>query len=152
MVRGKYIQGINNLQEIADLRKEIFQQELGYRALGALTDQDELAVHAVAYFEEQIVAMGRIIFDKERFLISHIAVKKEFRNQFYGDFVLKMLINKAVLSKANSVVALSLPEKTGFFETIGFEKEQKQYCLDGIVYEQLYLGADKLHSCSGCNL
>lgn len=152
MVRGKYIEGIENLTEIQALRQSVFKEELGLDALAAFDDSDAFAVHALCYDEKEAPAgIGRITFDGKRFDISHIAIRKDLRGQEYGDFVLKMLINKAAIANADTIYALSLPEQSGFFEKVGFKKTGTQQTIQGITYDDLILSGSLMHMCKGCN-
>lgn len=150
MVRGKYFEGPEHLEQIRALREEIFGRELGLNCLAGLDETDAFAVQAVAFdFDDSIAGIGRITFDGKRFDISHIAIRKDLRGQEYGDFVLKMLINKAVLSNASEIHALSLPEAVGFFESVGFKNENTPSVIDGVSYENLLLSGSLMHNCCG---
>ncbi len=151
MVRGKYLEGKEHLAQIAALRKEVFGEEPGHALLAELDEIDTYAVQAVAYDEkDEVVGTGRITFDGDRFEISHIVVKKESRGQGYGDFVMKMLINKAALANASAIYASVLPEAKGFYEKCGFVSEGTTSEPCGVACEDMVLTGAKMHSCCGC--
>lgn len=105
MIEGKYLSGQEDLSEVYELRREVLQQELGLEEELDLDGQDEWAVHAVACQGETAVAEGRILFDGEHYSISHVAVRRELRRQGYGDFVVRLLINRAMLAGAQELYA-----------------------------------------------
>lgn len=117
MIEGKYLSGQEDLSEVYELRREVLQQELGLEEELDLDGQDEWAVHAVACQGETAVAVGRILFDGEHYSISHVAVRRELRRQGYGDFVVRLLINRAMLAGAQELYAQVLlpgmPEAAG---------------------------------------
>lgn len=105
MIEGNYLSGQDDLSEVFELRREVLQQELGLAEELDLDGQDEWAVHAVARQGGTAVAVGRILFDGEHYSISHVAVRRELRRQGYGDFVVRLLINRAMLAGAQELYA-----------------------------------------------
>lgn len=128
MIRGKLLSYGDDLKEVYGIRKEVFVKELGLSKEEEFDFEDSSAVHVVVYDEKLIhqkeqltpVATGRITYDGEVCEIAHISVLKEYRNQEYGDFALRMLINRAMISGIEEIVLYSPKNIVAFFERVGF--------------------------------
>ena len=162
MIQGKYLAGKDDLGPVYELRKEVFQRELGLAAEMDRDGKDDLAVHAIACLGENTVAAGRIFFDGERFTISHVAVKKEFRRQGYGDFVVRLLINRAMLAGVDDIyadvrmadiqeegdaLALKRQPAQALLEKIGFAVSGEPYEEGGCIWLPMCLKKESLHKC-----
>jgi len=128
-IQGKYIYaGDSEMKQVFEIRKKVFQEEQGVPYELERDDKDAFAVHAAAYEigstdreeTKKIVAVGRIIFDGDSYKIGRIAVLKEERGKDYGDFVVKMLIQKAFLNGGKEVYVDSQEHAVGFYKKIGF--------------------------------
>lgn len=150
MIRGKYLSGRDDLSEIYQLREAVFQKELGFPAELERDGYDGLAIHAIAYDEKRPAATGRILFDGEIYRMSRVAVKDEFRGKGYGEFIVRMLINKALLSGAREIYVSTLAGGRGMFERIGFEVCGQEYENGGLIYLPMWLPAEKLNKCCQC--
>ena len=75
--------------------------------------------------EKYNVAAGRLVLDLEndRFYVDNICVLEEFRAKKYGEFVLRMLADKASQCRAEFIWAdVSGSDAKGFFEKMLFEE------------------------------
>ena len=88
--------------------------------------------------EEIPVATGRLIFLENWFKIGRIAVKKECRGKHYGDFVVRMLLDKAFSMGAKEVFVGAQAHAISFYERIGFVKQEEEY------YEETMYDNDQL--------
>lgn len=150
MIEGKYLSGNDDLSQVYELREEVFQRELGFRKELEVDGYDKLSIHAIAYENGMPAATGRILFDGEIYRISRVAVKKAFRGKGYGDFVVRMLINKALTSGAQEIYTSTLLDGKKMFETIGFEVSGEAYENGGLTYLPMWLKSENLHKCCGC--
>lgn len=150
MIRGKYLSGDDDLSEVYQLREAVFQRELGFPKELERDGYDKLAIHAVACEGEVTVATGRILYDGEIYRISRVAVRADYRGSGYGDFVVRMLINKAMLSGAQEIYVSTLEAGRGMFEKIGFEVCGEAYENGGLVYLPMWIRLDNLHKCCDC--
>lgn len=80
------------------------------------------------------MATGGITFDGESYRIQEVAVLPEFRRKKYGDFIVRLLIDKAMLSGAQTIEADVLQGAEVLFQEVGFaeagtwyEKEGRQW-------------------------
>lgn len=150
MIEGKYLSGKDDLSRIYELRREVLQQELGIPAGLDSDGRDEWAVHAIACQGQMTAAVGRILFDGERYIISHVAVQRELRRQGYGDFVVRLLINRALLAGAQELYADALSANgQALLEKIGFVPCGEPQESDGLRYVPMCLKKESLHKC--CN-
>ncbi len=147
MIQGRYMTEKDDLSQLFQLRKTVFKEELGLPPELDQDGQDSWGIHAVAYQGEALAATGRILFDGEDYRISHVATVKDYRKQGYGDFIVRMLINKALLANASQIYADTLPEGRGLLEAIGFETCGETYEKGGHTWLPMYLKTENLHKC-----
>lgn len=134
MVQGRLLSYGDNLHEVFSIRKRVFVDELGISEENEFDDQENEAIHVLVYKSDQLnnaqkdvnntenisVATGRIVYDGEKCIIGNVAVLKEYRGKEYGDFTVKMLLNKAFTAGINEVTVYSFQNTVGFFEKVGF--------------------------------
>ncbi|MEI3338635.1 MAG: GNAT family N-acetyltransferase [Eubacterium sp.] len=148
MVFGKFISGKDDLRQVQEIRQKVFAEELGLTMLGEMPD--EFCMHALAYEGEQPVGMGRIMYDGDRFTIAGIAVLPEYRGQKYGDFLARLLIDKAMMSNAQEIYLDALSGTESFFGKLGFEVCGAEYDNLGGSWIPMILHTDQIHKCCNC--
>jgi ribosomal protein S18 acetylase RimI-like enzyme len=124
LIQGKLLSHGNDLSDVYMIRRKVFIEEMKIPETDEYDGQDDLAMHVIVYEEagsKQAVATGRIIFDGESCQIDHVAVLKEFRNRQYGDFAVRMLLNKAFTSGIHVVRSMVCFDSVAFFEKLGFK-------------------------------
>ncbi|MBP1753922.1 MAG: GCN5-related N-acetyltransferase [Firmicutes bacterium] len=132
LVEGKLLSYRSDLSEVYRIRQNVFIDEMGICKEDEFDGQDDMAMHVIVYEESgsrNAVATGRICFDGTNCEIGHIAVLKEYRKRKYGDFAVRMLINKAIIAGIKEIVCYSFQESVSFFQTIGFHLDS-----DEIIY------------------
>jgi N-acetylglutamate synthase-like GNAT family acetyltransferase len=149
MVRGKYIEGQTEVPEVEAVRRCVFVEEYGF-CTEPMEEADAFRIHAVAYDNETVAGVGSISFDGERFEISHVAVLPQYRGQQYGDFIVRMLVNKAILANASEIYTCTTKQTCPFFETIGFEKGEEAEERGKMPFYEMCLPSGKLKTCCGC--
>ena len=150
MVRGKFFSGQDDLTEIKRIRKLVFQEELGISEAVEDDGRDDYCMHVLAFDGDIPVATGRISYDGWDFEISKVAVLKEQRGKKYGDFIVRMLIDKAMMSNAQQVKADIFEDVVPFFETIGFKVEGDAGEFAGRKLCQAVLNTADIHKCCSC--
>jgi len=155
-IQGKILKPGDELKEAIDIRKKVFVEEYGIAYDKEFDDLDMLAIHAVAYESEDAsekgkrgngkiaVATGRIVFDGENCKIDKIAVLKEYRNKKYGDFIVRLLLNKAFMSGIDEVNVDAFVSSEGFFKKLGFEKVSEEFSENGIKMYKMTINSKKL--------
>ncbi|MFU0827719.1 MAG: N-acetyltransferase domain-containing protein [Lachnoclostridium sp.] len=130
MVQGKYLHYGDDLSEVMNIRRKVFVEEQGISEEEEFDEYDDQAIHALVYDvnnEKRPVATGRVYYDGNHYRIGKIAVLKEERGKYYGDFVVRLLINKAFLSGAEEVVVSAQKKVVPFYEKIGFKTYGESY-------------------------
>ena len=74
----------------------------------------------------------------------------EFRRKKYGDFIVRLLIDKAMMSGAQMINADVLQEAVPLFETVGFTASGALYEKDGKQWLPMQLQAESIHKCCNC--
>ena len=123
MIQGKLIPRHDNLAEVLRIWQEVFIDEGIIPAemiQGATVDN---TIHALVYEGVDVscpVAAGRLSMEKDSAKIELVAVLQKFRGKEYGDFVVRMLLDKAVNSGAKNITVIAPEPLTGFFQKQGF--------------------------------
>lgn len=105
MVFGKLVSGSEKneqMQQVTDIRNAVLGQEL---QLPIKEEPDAFCMYALAYEGETPVATGGISFDGASYQMKEVAVLPEFRRKKYGDFIVRLLIDKAMMSGAQMIKA-----------------------------------------------
>lgn len=152
MVEGRYVMTTQDMGDLKKIWRQVFIEEYGWPPEMLDLDEEKLLLHAVVYEGEkkQPVAAGTIEYGEDAFLISNVAVVAEKRNRLYGDFVLRMLVNKAVVSGGMPVRAEVTREAEKLFETVGFTACGVRYEKNGITLCPYELPLSNVKSCCSC--
>lgn len=91
---------------------------------------DKNEIKGVVLAQNRTVATGRLYWENQIYYIDDITVCKEEQGKGYGDFIVRMLVNKAFREGTREVITYSPYRLAAFFEKIGFklaknEREEK---------------------------
>jgi len=129
----------DDLTEVINIRSKVFVEEFRIPYNLEFDYMDDFAVHAIAYektdhamqnnctTEKLAVATGRLFFDGDECWLDKVAVLKEYRGKEYGDFIVRLLLNKAFMAGIKSVNINSFITSEAFFEKIGFVKNGDEF-------------------------
>lgn len=152
MICGRYYLGLERMEEIAPIRRKVFGTEQGISEDIIFDETDETAIHALAYKDINRtipVASGRLYkTEKGDYKIGRIAVVKEERGQGFGDFIVRMLVDKALMMGADRVIVGSQPHAVRFYEKIGFRPTGETYVEAGIEHTLLEIRQNTI--CKAC--
>lgn len=153
MICGRYYLGLDHMEEIAPICREVFVSELEFPENIIFDETDETAVQAVVYkdIDRTIpVGVGRLCrTDEEKaYKIGRIAVKKEERGQGFGDFIVRMLVDKGLMMGADRVVTDAQSHVIKFFEKIGFRPTGETYTEADKEYTVMEIRQDTI--CKAC--
>lgn len=153
MICGRYYLGLDHMNEIAPIRLEVFGEEQGIKEDIIFDETDEVAVHAIVYKDINRtipVGAGRLYKtdNGEEYKIGRIAVKKEERGQGFGDFIVRMLVDKALMMGADRVLVGSQPHAVAFYEKIGFRPTGEKYVEAGIEHTVMEIRQNTI--CKAC--
>lgn len=130
LIEGKLLSSGEDLSEAYDIRKKVFIEELGLLKNLVFDEYDNLAIHAVVFQglnQHKAIATGRIFYDGEICWLGLIAVLKEYRGNQYGDFIVRLLINKAFTSGITNINVKVLKCSWEFFKKIGFKQDSEEF-------------------------
>jgi GNAT superfamily N-acetyltransferase len=117
MIRGRYLSIMDDLSDVIHMRKEIFNTDID--------KNDDLAVNVIVFDKEIPVGTGRIILDSDgNFIIDKVGVLEEYRGKGYGEFIIRLLADKALLSGAKFIYLTATENTVPFFEKLFFKKEK----------------------------
>lgn len=109
-------------KEAKAIREEVFVKEQGFA--NEFDEIDDRSWHLVLYLDQTPIATGRVYeVDPETYQIGRICVRKPFRGQSVGTYVVKFLCNKAISLGARKAVLLAQLDKQGFYYRIGFRPD-----------------------------
>ena len=153
MICGRYYLGLDHMDEIAPIRREVFGKEQGWPDDILFDDVDETAIQAVVYKDINRtipVGVGRLhrMEQENVYKIGRIAVKQTERGQGYGDFIVRMLVDKGLLMGADRVLVGAQPHAVPFYEKIGFRSIGETYTEAGIVHTVMEIRQNTI--CKAC--
>lgn len=148
MIEGKFKAGTDDLSDAFEIRKQVFHIEQGVDPALEFDQWDKKAVHVVVYNGSKAVATGRVLKMEETYKIGRIAVLKEERGKQYGDFLVRMLIDRAFQAGAAEVTVGAQLHAVGFYEKIGFHSYGNEYEEAGIRHIPMKIGKQDL--CKKC--
>ncbi len=150
MVQGKYLYYGDNLSQVFEIRRKVFVEEQGVSETEEFDDYDDLAVHVLVYDNsKKPVATGRVYHDGKNYRIGRIAVLKEERGKYYGDFVVRLLANRALSAGAKEVIVNAQVKAVRFYEKIGFISYGEVFKEAGIEHIAMGIKIDAM--CQKCD-
>lgn len=147
MINGKIINLDEDLTQVLEIRKKVFQEEQGISSHIENDQLDKVAIHALAYLDlekKTPVATGRIIYDGEKCTLGRVAVLKEYRGKRYGDFIVRFLLNRAFITGIDDVYCSAQEDSVKFYKKIGFSKIGDQFMEAGIKHFPMKINKDEL--------
>ncbi len=139
MITASYMQGQDALEDVLPIRECVFVVEQGI-SKGYITDElDDKAIHVVTYEGDQPVGAGRLVKSEDEYTIGKVAVLKDKRKNYYGDLIVRMLIQKGFDLGAERMVVHAQEQAVLFYTKIGFEvvgeiyEKQSIKCLDMVL-------------------
>jgi predicted GNAT family N-acyltransferase len=152
LIQGKYLNYGDDLSPVFDIRKKVFVEEQKVSEEEEFDEIDKIAVHAIVFdtnHKDKPVATGRVYHDGESYRVGRVAVLKEARGMYYGDFVVRLLLNKAFLSGAKEVIISAQVKAIPFYEKIGFAPFGDIYFEAGIEHVKMKISSTNI--CRKCD-
>lgn len=151
MIKAEWIQGKITLDDLYDahkIRRSVFIEEQGVPEEIELDDVDLKSIHLIVYEEGKPIATGRIVHEKGQYRISRIAVKKEYRGQKIGDFVVRLLIRKINNLGSDEVHVHAQAQVKEFYKKLGFRVKGEPFEEAGISHVYMVrMGDIQGHCC-----
>lgn len=125
MIEGKFVTNPHDFTIVKNLRKQVFVDELMYSKDYIIDDLDDFAIQVLAFDKEVPIGTGRIYYDFEtdKYIISKLCVLEPYRRKAYADFIVRILLDRAISSNASFVYVDTPNTYSSLFEKIGFERE-----------------------------
>ncbi|TCT12250.1 putative GNAT family N-acyltransferase [Natranaerovirga pectinivora] len=120
MLKGEYRYGTDNLSEAFNIRKTVFGKEFNFLEEELFDDFELDSIHVLIYYKDIAIGTGRLYYSGESYKIGRIAVLKEYRKNGIGEFLVNMLIDKALLLGADEVIVHSQERAVDFYKKLGF--------------------------------
>ena len=134
MIKGQYLSYGDDLTKVHEIRKAVFTEEYGIPEDVELDDDDIMAMHVILDYENEKVGTGRMKDDGETFILDKMAVLKEHRNNGYGEFIVRMLLDKVFLANGKEIFTDATKDTVEFFKKIGFVEIGDEYERDKLIY------------------
>ncbi len=121
MIEGKFLKSEDDFSDSLKIRKKVFVEEMGYTVESIMDEWDSVSEHVAVFNEEQkVVAAGRLSLRNTQYWISQVAVLKEERGKYYGDFVVRMLVDRVFRNDGQEVWVKADENTLHFFAKLGF--------------------------------
>ncbi|MCT4597295.1 MAG: GNAT family N-acetyltransferase [Vallitalea sp.] len=122
MITAIYIDGNSDCKDAFYVREEVFVKGQNIDKNLVFDDLDEHAIHVVVYEDSKPVGCGRLINSSDEYLIGRIGVLEHKRGNYYGDLIVRMLIQKAFDIGAQEISVHSQLPAVKFYNKIGFKE------------------------------
>jgi N-acetylglutamate synthase-like GNAT family acetyltransferase len=144
MIEGKYYYVKDDLTKILEISNKVYHRnQTNYNDLLKKGLEQE-TIYAGAYANCNPVAMARLQRDNQIFYIDEIAVLEEEQRKGYGDFIVRMLVDKAFTLGGEEVNVLSPSHIKEFFKKIGFKPYEDDFKQDEITFTKLKIRHDDM--------
>ena len=148
MVTGKLLTGKDDLSQVFQIREEVFCKEQNIAKELERDAWDQGAIHVLIHDHGCNVATGRLLQKDGEYSIGRVAVIKEERGKYYGDLVVRMLVDKAFRLGAKKVVIHAQSQTVPFYQKIGFVQDGEECVIAGI--NHIPMKIEQL-ACSKCH-
>lgn len=150
MIEGKYLYGVkDDLSDVFEIRKKVYVEEEHLEEKYEFDGQDGLSIHALITVLGKKLGAGRLTYNGDEYRIGHIAILEEERGQGYGDFLVRMLIDKAFISGAETVIVGAKVDAVLFYKKMGF-KEINEVYTDKAGIKRVDMAVNKITLCKEC--
>lgn len=155
MIKGKFLTaGDPETKKCFAVRQAVFVEEQHCPPEEEFDSVDEYAVFAAVYDEaDNVVGTGRVFIDENgQYHAGRIAVLKSARGNSYGEFIVRMLCERAFGNGAVEVHVGAQTQAIGFYEKIGFVVCGGVYDDVGIPHKPMVLKKEAFSTpCGGCS-
>ena len=122
------------------IREEVFIREQGVPQELELDEQDEAAMHALAYQNGECVGTARLVnLGNQSMQIGRMAVLAKYRGNGIGKRILEELIQLARTQGASSIILHAQITAIAFYEKLGFVPQGPVYPEAGIPHRNMIL-------------
>ena len=133
LYQARFSFGLDGLPEAAQIRREVFIEEQGFR--NEFDNTDASAWHVVIFEDSVPCGTGRGFEEplgSKTWHLGRIAVKKAYRKHHIGSRILKSLEEKAASLGALEIHLSAQTQARGFYEKSGYEAYGEVYPDEGV--------------------
>ncbi|GMQ58598.1 hypothetical protein AN1V17_29930 [Vallitalea sediminicola] len=150
MINAIYINGDKDIEDAIFVRNKVFVNEQNIDYSIVFDSDDTEAIHVVVYEGKSPVGTGRMTNKDNEYLIGRIAVLKEKRGNYYGDLIVRMLIQKGFDVGADFIEVHSQLPAANFYKKIGFSEYGEVYQEANIDHISMRLEKGKMKRKCNC--
>ncbi|WP_343210226.1 GNAT family N-acetyltransferase [Anaerolentibacter hominis] len=133
MIKGQFLFYGSDLSDVLRIREQVFLEEQKAEQSMVWNEDDQTAAHLIIYDGTKPVATGRLVKEEDGYKIGRIAVCKDERGKEYGDFVVRILLERAFQCQGDKVKVTAQLHAVPFYERYGFQKSGEEYCSEGLM-------------------
>jgi predicted GNAT family N-acyltransferase len=116
------------IDDALNLRQHVFINEQGFDPLIEVDEYDDVALHIVAYIDNQPIGVARLIFqENNKAKIGRVAVLKAYRALGVGKQLMEYLINYAQNHHLSELCLSSQLHAKHFYAKLGFQAQGDVY-------------------------
>lgn len=127
----------NNYEDAKKIRTEVFIQEQGFQE--EFDEKDSKSVHVTIYVDNEIVGCARMFYDEDKTIIhlGRIALRKKFRNQGLGRYLMECCEKYYEGTSVTSFTLGAQCRKQGFYEKLGYQPIGEIFDDEGVPHIQM---------------
>ena len=129
MIQGKFILGQEHMSELHKIWEEVFVKEAGLPKDQVCKEKYGKSIHAMVYVGSDLtcpVAAGSLAVNADFAELERIAVLRDYRGKQYGDFLVRMLLDKANSAGIQNIFVRVPDSEKEFFLKLGFIEQREE--------------------------
>lgn len=127
----------DEMEQVFEIRREVFIREQGIPEEIEMDELDSEAVHVLASVNGVPAGCGRLLPGRGDARIGRVAVKKDMRRNGIGEGICKLLMAIARENGAEKAVISAQLTAVEFYKSLGFEKEGDIFIEAGIEHVRM---------------
>lgn len=137
MIEIKKVSTKEEMDQVFDIRREVFIKEQGVPEEIEMDELDAEAVHVLAVVNGVPAGCGRLLRIGNDAKIGRVAVRKDMRRMGIGDGICRLLISMARDSGAEKIIANAQLTAEGFYSKLGFVRDSDVFMEAGIEHVRM---------------
>ncbi|MCO6524875.1 MAG: GNAT family N-acetyltransferase [Candidatus Schmidhempelia sp.] len=128
------------INDALSIRQQVFIKEQGFNPLLEIDKYDDVALHIVAYTNNEPVGVARLIFKENgKAKIGRVAVLKAYRQSGVGKQLIEFLINYAQQHHLSELNLSSQLQAKHFYTKLGFQPQSEVYLEEEVEHISMVL-------------
>jgi len=122
MVSTRWSSGLADFDTVQSIRSDVFIKEMNLQKEIVFDEHDAQAQHICLYLADEPIAAARLYFRPDSVRLSHFAVLRQYRGQYFGELCFRLLLHKAQELTRGWVSVLAPLDKAWFYRAFGFRE------------------------------